>query len=365
MTAQSSTHLTPPRKRRPRTLKVVHLGIGGSSAPREYRMLKLNEREFRAARQAIKFARDRIKANGGLYGPSTIDNYAGRAGTDWAKKLLKPGAPKWSCNEALELSAAVEKCELARVTKRLCVLNDGISEAELKRVYRGYREGTIAQANEKTGEVVGALAVVRGGAIPADYDDWLSGQGDYDTLSALLGMRHALIRRQVAAQRTRDGEPYTCAMLYEPDAAQAIASEIARYLADQNLIHGARKNQHRLAYDALLKLFVEPDAEDVSFREGCRWAFWSHFRRYDVEAVIEIERRISMLRTDIAAAVSSPPDDRLREVKTVENGKYVSRFDGDPRAAWEPFMPPRVAEAAPSIELRNKSKARSNKSKTR
>lgn len=31
---------------------------------------------------------------------------------------------------------------------------------------------------------------------------------------------------------------------------------------------------------------------------------------------------------------------RLIETRTVEHGKTVSRFHGDSRAAWAPFMPP-------------------------
>lgn len=37
-----------------------------------------------------------------------------------------------------------------------------------------------------------------------------------------------------------------------------------------------------------------------------------------------------------------PPPGGLREVRTMENGKQVSRFYGDARATWAPFMPPTI-----------------------
>lgn len=249
-------------------------------------MLPLTDRDYQSARDAIQFARERIKRNRGKYGYETIDKLADRAGSGWAKKLLKQGARKWSLHEALKLGEALERCEIARTTEAFCREHDGISERELRRRYNDRRSGAVAEASKKTGEVVNGIGVTQGGVIPAEYHDWLASQADPDTLRALQGMRHGLLFRQVAAAGTQSGEPYVCAILYEPNAANTIASEIARFLADQNVIRGARKEQHRRAYDSLVKLFAGTD-EAGSFRDRCRWAFWSQYRRWNVEETLE------------------------------------------------------------------------------
>lgn len=284
---------TPRQKRG--TFRVQSLNaLGEFTAPQEYRVSELTDGEFKSARQAVEYARKRIKANGGRYGYRSIDKHAGREGSEWAKELLSGEPRKWSFNAAMKLMGAVEECERARTLRTLCQKN-GTNEQDLRHRYEDWRTRMIARASEKTGEVVGGIEVMRGGSIPSDFDDFVTSQCDRETIQSIDGARHALLFRQVIASGTRSGGPYQCAMLYEPDAAFAIAATIARYLADKGMIYGAASEQYEKVFPVLLELFGATDEEGLSFRDRCRWAFWSHFRRWDAEAVIEIERQINVL----------------------------------------------------------------------
>jgi hypothetical protein len=282
-----------PRKRTAFWVQSVN-SLGEVSAPQECRMFELTDKEFKAAREAVEYARERIKANGGRCGYRTIDKRANREGSGWAKELLSGEPRKWSFNAAMKLMGAVEECERARALRALCEKN-GTSEQELRRRYDDWRTTVIASASKKTGEVVAGLQVTRGGVIPVDFDDFITSECDRETIQAVEGAQHALLFRQSVARGTRSGEPYQCAMLYEPDAAFAIAATIARYLADKGMIYGAASEQYEKVFPVLLELFAGSDDEEISFRDRCRWAFWSHFRRWDPEAVVEIEGQMKSL----------------------------------------------------------------------
>lgn len=92
--------------------------------------------------------------------------------------------------------------------------------------------------------------------------------------------------------------------------------------------------------------------------EQCAEAFaWEHFEwvvrrelatadpRAPANKRLAATRRVLEAVTGpVLAAVKVSPDaasgGALLEVKTMELGKQVCRFDGDPQAAWRPFMPP-------------------------
>jgi hypothetical protein len=286
-----------PRKRS--TFRVQSLNsLGEFSASQEYRIFELTDREFKSARQAVEYVRARIKANGGRCGYRAIDKRAGREGSGWAKELLGGEPRKWSFNMAMKLLGAVEECERGRALTALCEKN-GASEQELRRRYSDWRAAAIASAAKKTGEIVGGVEVTLGGAIPVEFDDFITSQSDRETIQAIDGARHALLFRQVVASGTSSGEPYQCAMLYEPDAAFAIAATIARYLADKGMIYGAASERYEKVFPVLLELFGAINDEGQAFRERCRWAFWSHFRRWNPEAVMEIERKMSALNASV------------------------------------------------------------------
>ncbi len=282
-----------PRKRA--TFRVQSLNaLGEFSAPQEYRVFELTDAEFNSARQAVEYSRERIKANGGRCGYRSIDKRAGREGSGWAKELLSGEPRKWSFNAAMKLMGAIEECERGRVLRALCVKN-GTSEQELQRRHEDWRAAAIASAAKKTGEVVGGIEVTWGGAIPLEFDDFVTSQCDRETMQTIDGARHALLFRQVVSSGTSSGEPYQCAMLYEPDAAFAIAATISRYLSDKGMIYGAAGEQYKKVFPVLLELLRTTDDDLQSFRNRCRWTFWSHFRRWDPEAVMEIERRMNAL----------------------------------------------------------------------
>lgn len=346
MSDQSSEANTPRRKHR--TIPIRFFG----DVVREYPMYELTEHELKNARQTVAFARDRIKKNGGDSGPSAIDRHGANGRCEWAKALLKPRAG-WSCKDALDLSRALQQCEIDRVTMALCEANSRISKPELRRRYTDWRDKLIAETERKTGEVVGGVDIEQGGPIASEYDDWIASQADYETMTSLQGLQQGLMFRQLItnAAKSPGKEPYSCAMLYESNAVASIASEIARYLADQGVIYGAGMKPYDRAYDALLKLFGGGDANGIaSFRDRCEWEFWTHFRRFDAREVERIRLRICVLQKDDGT------NDGLRETVTMENGARVSRFDGDSRTAFKSFMPPRGALAAPVVEHRIKSK---------
>jgi hypothetical protein len=73
------------------------------------------------------------------------------------------------------------------------------------------------------------------------------------------------------------------------------------------------------------------------------------------------QRILEAITIPILAAVEvsmeSPSEGVLREVRTMVNGKRVSRFYGDPKAAWAPFMPPKryaITEINESSSVRRK-----------
>ncbi len=282
-----------PRKRGTFLVQTFN-SLGESSAPEEYRIFELSDIELKSARQAVEYARERIKANGGRCGYRTIDKHAGRAGSDWAKELLSGKRRKWSFNAAMKLMSAVDECERARVLRVLCE-KTGANEQAFRRRYEERRAAAMASASEKTGEVVGGIEVMRGGAIPLEFDDFITSQCDGSTIQAIEGAQHALLFRQVIASGTKSGKPYQCAMLYEPEAASAIAATIGSYLADKGMIYGAASQQYERVFPVLLELFSGTDDAGRSFRDRCRWAFWSHLRRWDPEAVMQIERRMKSL----------------------------------------------------------------------
>jgi hypothetical protein len=259
-------------------------------------MRELTDREYQFARQAVERARERIKANGGKCGYGAIDKHAKRGGSEWAKKLLaRSRAHKWSYNEAKELSEAVKKCEMARVTKMLCEANGGINEQELRGRYNVWSSSAIAGAEGNTSVPVKEIVPLCEVGILLKYDIWLRENADREVIYKLEEMTFGLLCHQVwASRKPRSGGPYSCAMLYEPGEARAIASEIARFLVDQNVINGPRKDRHRRAQDALIKLFADSEAE-FSFQESCRSEFWSRFQRWNTEEVISIERRMQAL----------------------------------------------------------------------
>jgi hypothetical protein len=89
---------------------------------------------------------------------------------------------------------------------------------------------------------------------------------------------------------------------------------------------------------------------------------WEHFEwvvRYGLAAVAgprvparkclaQARRIFEAVTLPVLASVTVSLDgvsaDGLREVKTPEFGKQVSRFYGDPRAAWIPFVPPTITK---------------------
>ena len=293
MSEQSSGAIPPVRgKAAPRTIKVTRVGVDGAKT-RDFRMRPLRDDELQSAKAAIVFARARIAQKGGDSGPSSIDRHGARDRSEWAKRLLKfltgvEGSVPWSCNDAIQLSEALQKCEKERVIKALREANGGISEGELRRRYNGWRNDAIAEAEKPTGEVVGGELVVQGGAIPVEYDDWIESQADHKTMTRLQGMQSLLLFGQTISAAEFVEVP-TFAALYEPDVAPAIAAQIARYLMRENILP---KTRYQHAFEALLRVFVAQ-------RDSCRHAFWSHFRRYDVQAVEGIEREMRALREEM------------------------------------------------------------------
>lgn len=264
-------------------------------------MRRLSDSEFDSARETVKFARDQIKANLGKCGYKTIDKFAGYAGSFWSQKLLKCSR-KWSCNEALALLESLKRCEQERTTKKLCQSNGNCSPDELRRRYINCPDAVIGGAEQISTE---PLWTVEGGANDAltAYDAWFWSHADYATISSLEGAIQALLYRQIAGAKTKSGQPYSCAILYEPGAADMIASEIARYLADENVITGAPKYQHKVAYDALIKLFASENSERSRFGDECEFAFWSFFRRHNFSRAME-------LQSDMTALVASTEANR-------------------------------------------------------
>lgn len=72
------------------------------------------------------------------------------------------------------------------------------------------------------------------------------------------------------------------------------------------------------------------------------------FRNYqfadwlDDKALALVEERIYADAEDAAKNPDKVPPGVLREVQTTENGKHISRFYGDQRVTWAPFMPPMI-----------------------
>jgi hypothetical protein len=286
-----------PRKRGTFQVRAFN-SLGEFSEPREYPIAELSNGEFKSAREAVESARARIKANGGRYGYVSIDQHAGRQGSDWAKDLLSGKPRKWSFNAAMKLLSAVEDCERARALEKLCEAN-GTDERTLRHRYEDWRAAAIASASEKTGEVVNGIEATRGGAIPSDFDDFIGSQCDGQTMKIISDARYALITRQVVTSDRTSSQPYQCAMLYEPEAASAIAATIARYLVDKEMIFGTSRDRYKRVFPVLLELFAATDGEEPSFHTRCRFAFWSHFRRWDPGAVEEIERQMKALNENV------------------------------------------------------------------
>lgn len=258
MSAQFSCANTPQRRRR--TVKVAKSSLDDELI--EYPMRELAEGEYQAVRQSVLHARDRIKANGGKFGPSTIDKHADRPpSAEWAKGLLKPSSRKWSFNEATELCDALIKCEIARAAELLRKKNGGISERELRHRYEDWCKN--ARANPFAKDDASKL-VVSGISAPPDvtmtYDVWVHVNADCETLNQLHATHFGLICRQVWASGPKHGE---C----------ACALRIARSLTDQGAIAGARKRQCRRAYDALIKSFAEYGFRDRCTRNQCPIGF--------------------------------------------------------------------------------------------
>ena len=161
---------------------------------------------------------------------------------------------KWSFNEATSLCDALIKCEIARAAKSLCKKNGDISERELRFRYQDWCKNAFKNpfAPNSTNLV--------GIDVPPDvtmrYDAWVQVNADYETLKLLHDTHFGLVCRQVWASGPKRGE---C----------ACALKIARSLTDQGTIAGARKNQYRRAYDALLKSFAEYGFRDRCTRNQC------------------------------------------------------------------------------------------------
>lgn len=296
MTRQFSDADTPPRRTTFRTQGLN--ALGELSAVHDIPISELSEREFEAARKAVEAARTRIKENGGACGYTSIDKQARRQGSDWAKELLSGTPRKWSFNAAMKLLTAVEDCERARVISTLCEAN-GTNARTLRDGYEDWRAAAIASASEKTGEVVKGIELTRGGAIPCDFDDFISSQCDRQTINGISDARYALMTRQVVTGARKSAQPYQCAVLYEPEAASAIAGAIAQYLADKDMIRGGMDGQYERVFPVLLELLAANDGEEPSFHTRCRFAFWSHFRRWDPGAVEEIERQMKALNENV------------------------------------------------------------------
>ncbi len=165
----------------------------------------------------------------------------------------------------------------------------------VRRVYNNWRNACIAEAERPSGEIIGDLRVMQGGAIPVEFQEWVVSQADYLTLSSLQATRNLLLFGQ-AISNAHVVEVPTCAMLYEPQVAPAMVAQLSRYLVREGVIPKAR---YTLAFEALLRLFAGTDDDGVSFRDRCRHAFWSSFRRFDPEAVSDIESRMSALNKPI------------------------------------------------------------------
>jgi hypothetical protein len=255
----------------------------------EHTRRKLSDDELRAAKHGIGIARDRIRNLGGDSSPSAIDRHGAGDRGEWAKRLLKyltgaKGCETWSCNDALQLGEALQRCEIERVTKRLCEAYGGVTEGELRRMYDTRRNAAIAETGKPTREADGGVQTAQGGAIPVEYHNWIASHADDATLSILQEMKRLLLFGQVISA-TKFEEVPTFAMLYEPHVVPTIAAQLARYLIRENVVPKAR---YKSAFDALEKVFAER-------RDACRQSFWTHFRRYDVKAVEEIERQIKAL----------------------------------------------------------------------
>jgi transcriptional regulator with XRE-family HTH domain len=142
-----------------------------------------------------------------------------------------------------------------------------------------------------------------------------------------------------------ESEKRTCILALNAALRRIIVSE---------LLPPSRPAGFQAVYDALLASGI--DLEDVvSERCAAQLAFerfeWivnhelaaANPRTPASERLAAKDRIVGAVTDLVLAAVTVSSDGAakglLREVKTVENGKQVSRFDGDPRAAWTPFMP--------------------------
>ena len=248
MSARFSGATTPHTKARRRTVKVAESAIEDELV--EYPMRELSEAEYQGVRQLVLRARDRIKANGGKYGPGAIDKHAGRPpSAEWAKGLIKASSHMWSYNEATVLCDALIKCEIARAAESLCKKNGDISERELRFRYQDWCKNAFE--NPFAPNSINLVGI----GVPPDvtmrYDAWVQVNADDETLKLLHDTHFGLTCRQVWASGPKRGE---C----------ACALRIARSLTNQGAIAGARRDQYRRAYDALLKSFAES-----GFRDGC------------------------------------------------------------------------------------------------
>lgn len=293
-------HLYEAIPHKPKALRVVRQLPDGTKETQVYRTRALSPEERYGAKRTITFARERIAANGGESGPTAIDKYGAGERSDWAREVLKrlngvKGAQPLSCNDALQLGVALQRCEMERATKLALEANGDVTEDRLRRIYDDWRDAVIVATEKPTGEVVGGVQVVQGGAIPVEYHNWIASQADYATLSSLQGMQQLLLFGQVVSD-TKFEEVPTFAMLYEPHAVPTIAAQLARYLIREGALPRPR---YKSAFDALEKLFTER-------RDAFRHAFWSHFRRYDVKAVEEIERQIRALDIEVIGVRDAP-----------------------------------------------------------
>ncbi|MHB8462583.1 MAG: hypothetical protein ACYDA1_08055 [Vulcanimicrobiaceae bacterium] len=248
---------------------------------------------------------------------------------------------------------ALKKCEIERVTKTLKKTH-GCSEAELRRRYADERICIIEITQSTSGEDMGGIRVMQGGAVPVEYDDWIISKADQPTLQALNDVAGLLSFGQIIANAPP--APRAAMILYEAEAADSIAAVIAGYLADHNVIYGVKEAQFDRAYDALRMLFGENDGEGHSFRDRCRFAYWAQFSIYDPRVQERIEAQIAELResgrkivslseTELADAAEDPlkwTGPFKTPVKHIEIGLRVVNEDGSHK-----FVSPGRLQSAP------------------
>jgi len=138
-----------------------------------------------------------------------------------------------------------------------------------------------------------------------------------------------------------------------------LEAELARIKAAQKPLTMDDRNEIakiHLRYDSLCQMLGDqaplhmPGETPIAYRRRCADSVRKHtenFKTYVIHDALDLTAfglmEEAIIREATAAAKNPKGDDGalvLREVRTTENGKQVSRFFGDSRAAWAPFQPP-------------------------